>query len=116
MDCPFTLCHGPLPMRSRAFTASAPCVLRYARHVRPPAPTAVASAWQCASAPASPPRLPPLPSPTLVMKNVIGCGGWLPRPPPAGGWPAAAGCPCPAGAWACAGADCEAVEAEADDG
>ena len=43
-------------------------------------PTAVASAWQCASAPASPPRFAPLPRPTLVTKNVMGCAGWLPRP------------------------------------
>ena len=44
-------------------------VLRYARHVRPPAPAAAASVWQCASAPARPPRSAPLPGPALVMKN-----------------------------------------------
>src|SRR3954469_22416950 len=66
---PFALRHGPLPMRSRALTALAPCVLRYACHVLPPAPAAAASAWQCWSAPASPPRSPPLPGAVLVMKN-----------------------------------------------
>src|SRR6478735_2150421 len=40
---PFAFCHGPLPMRSLALTAPDPCVLRYARHVLPPAPAAVAS-------------------------------------------------------------------------
>src|SRR5262245_55306191 len=61
-------------MRSRALTAP-PCaawlVLRYARQVLPPAPAAWASCWQCASAPASPPRSAPLPGPALVMKKVI---------------------------------------------
>ena len=33
---------------------------------------AVASFWQCASAPARPPRSPPLPGPTLVTKKLIG--------------------------------------------
>src|SRR5688500_5940669 len=71
---PFALIHGPLPMRSRAFTAGCPPIaaaLRYARHVRLPAPAAAASVWQCLSAPASPPRLAPLPGPALVMKNDI---------------------------------------------
>ena len=36
------------------------------------APAAAASIWQCASAPASPPRFPPSPGPTLVTKNPIG--------------------------------------------
>src|SRR5471032_581160 len=39
---PLALTHGPLPMRSLAFTAVAPftaLVLRYARQVLPPAPT-----------------------------------------------------------------------------
>ena len=66
----------------RALTAGFPgraCVLRYACHVLPPAPTAAASCWQCASGPASPPRSPPFPMPTLVTKNVIAAGvGLLP--------------------------------------
>jgi hypothetical protein len=74
MRTPFALYQGPLPMRSRACTtfgslSSLPCVLRYARQVRCPAPAAAASCWQCRSAPSTPPRLPPLPGPTLVMKN-----------------------------------------------
>src|SRR5688572_10946345 len=75
---PRKLCHGPLPIRSRALTAPAPCVLRYARHTASPCPAALASAWQCASAPASPPRFAPSPLPTLVTKNDIGCfcAGW----------------------------------------
>src|SRR5215510_9993484 len=71
---PLAFCHGPLPMRSRALTGP-PCapwlVLRYARQVLPPAPTACASCWQCASAPARPPKSAPLPGPALVMKNVM---------------------------------------------
>src|SRR3954466_7136116 len=46
---PFEFCHGPLPIRSRAFTAglpSAACVERYARQVFAPAPAACASVWQ----------------------------------------------------------------------
>src|ERR1700732_5304681 len=77
------LYQGPRPIRSRAFTARSvllAIVLRYACHVWSPAPSAVASAWQCASAPASPPRSPPLPTPTLVTKKVIrvGVGGGAP--------------------------------------
>src|SRR5262245_22157207 len=46
ISCPLALYQGPLPMRSRALTG--PCVpaatvLRYARHVRLPAPAAAAS-------------------------------------------------------------------------
>src|SRR4029077_8424100 len=70
---PFALRHGPLPIRSRAFTAafpSAPGVLRYARHVFPPAFASFASAWQRASAPISPPRSPPLPG-LVARKNVM---------------------------------------------
>jgi hypothetical protein len=36
-----------------------------------PAPTAAASFWQCASAPARPPKSAPLPEAVLVTKNVI---------------------------------------------
>src|SRR3954471_24224162 len=46
---PLAFCHGPLPMRSRAFSAglpSAACVERYARQVFAPAPAACASVWQ----------------------------------------------------------------------
>ena len=42
---PLAFCHGPLPIRSPAFTAGAPAaavVLRYACHIWPPAPAAVA--------------------------------------------------------------------------
>src|SRR5689334_20545868 len=73
--CPRALYHGPLPIRSRALTAPDPCVLRYACHVAEPRPAAAASDWQCASAPASPPRFAPSPFPTLVTKKDIGCGG-----------------------------------------
>src|SRR5688500_2483846 len=61
-------------MRTRAFTAGCSAVddvLKYARHVWSPAPCAFASAWQCASAPARPPRSPPLPRPLLVTKNLV---------------------------------------------
>src|SRR5439155_12314385 len=71
---PLAFCHGPRPIRSRALMAGAPpapCVLRYARQVRLPAPAACASDWQCRSAPSMPPRSPPLPGPALVMKNVM---------------------------------------------
>src|SRR5262249_17234474 len=40
---PLEFCQGPAPMRSRALTAPAPCVLRYACHVLLPAPAACAS-------------------------------------------------------------------------
>src|ERR1700733_4971026 len=69
-------------MRSRAFTAGWPgrdCVLRWACQVRFPAPTAVASTWQCASAPANPPRLPPSPMGSLVTKKFIVGEGFSPR-------------------------------------
>src|SRR5688572_25641356 len=71
---PFVFIHGPLPMRSRALTAGWPAAaaaLKYARHVRLPAPAAAASVWHCLSAPASPPRFAPLPGPALVMKKLI---------------------------------------------
>src|SRR5882672_4318842 len=71
---PFALRHGPLPMRSRAFTPASPpgsVVLRYACQLVAFAPAALASALQCASAPSRPPRSAPLPLPTLVTKNVI---------------------------------------------
>src|SRR5688572_30683769 len=68
ISSPFAFFHGPLPIRSRALTLS---VLRYARHSRCPAPAAFASAWQCRSAPSSPPRSAPLPGPALVMKKVM---------------------------------------------
>jgi hypothetical protein len=69
-------------MRSRAFTAGWPgraCVLKYACQVRFPAPAAVASVWQCASAPANPPRLPPSPMVWLVTKKFIIGDGFAPR-------------------------------------
>src|SRR5580693_1435444 len=69
-------------MRSRAFTAGWPgraCVLKYACQVRFPAPAAVASVWQCASAPANPPRLPPSPMVSLVTKKFIIGEGFSPR-------------------------------------
>ena len=65
---------GPVPIRSRAFTAGWPgraVGTRYARHVWSPAPSAAASAWQWASAPESPPRFPPRPLPRLVTKNRV---------------------------------------------
>src|SRR3970282_2294224 len=71
---PSALYQGPVPIRSRAFTADAACVavaLRYARHVWSPDPSAFASAWQCASAPPRPPRSPPLPTLMLVTKNFV---------------------------------------------
>src|SRR4029450_4982312 len=71
---PSALYQGPFPIRSRAFTPGWPDAvdtLRYARQVWSPAPSAFANAWQCASAPLSPPRSPPLPLPRLVTKNVI---------------------------------------------
>ena len=40
-----------------------------------PAPAALASDWQWASAPAIPPRSAPLPMPTLVTKKLILAGG-----------------------------------------
>src|ERR1700722_6697778 len=43
--------------------------------MRLPAPAAVASRPQCASAPATPPRSPPFPIGTLVTKKVMGGGG-----------------------------------------
>jgi hypothetical protein len=73
---------GTVPMRSRAFTAGWPgraCVLKYACQVRFPAPTAAASVWQCASAPANPPRLPPSPIGSLVTKKFIIGEGFTPR-------------------------------------
>src|SRR5215472_1505076 len=69
-------------MRSRAFTAGCPgraCVLKYACQARFPEPTAIASVWQCASAPASPPRLPPSPMGALVTKKLILGEGFSPR-------------------------------------
>src|SRR5262245_10966027 len=77
---PLALTHGPDPMRSRALTAgrpSAAAALRYARQL-PGAPAAVASAVQCLSAPARPPRFAPSPEPTLVMKKLIFC--WVLAP------------------------------------
>src|SRR5581483_5977151 len=73
---PLALCHGPLPMRSRALTPASPpvsVVLRYARQLVSVEPAALASAAQCASAPSRPPRSAPLPFPTLETKNVIFC-------------------------------------------
>src|SRR3989441_12492855 len=66
--------HGPLPMRSRAFTPASPpgnVVLKYACQFVYAEPAALASAWQCASAPSRPPRSAPLPLPTLVTKTVM---------------------------------------------
>ena len=47
--------------------------------MRFPAPAAVASVWQYASAPASPPRLPPSPTGSLVTKKFIIGEGFSPR-------------------------------------
>src|SRR5206468_10036415 len=71
MTTPLAFCQGPVPIRSLALTACAPCVLRYACHVRLPAPAAAASAWQCLSAPSRPPKSAPLPDPTLVTKKLM---------------------------------------------
>ena len=74
MTTPFAFVHGPLPIRSFAFTAGCPAAaaaLRYARQVRLPAPAAAARVWQILSAPARPPRFAPLPDPALVTKNDI---------------------------------------------
>ena len=71
MTTPLALTHGPAPIRSRAFTAPGPCVLRYARHVFPPAPAASASVWQIRSAPSRPPRSAPFPEPALVTKKLM---------------------------------------------
>ena len=74
MTAPLAFCHGPLPIRSRALTVAlglrrvgagaqigAPGLAAGARRLR--------ERWQCASAPARPPRSPPLPGPTLVTKK-----------------------------------------------
>src|SRR5207249_8910855 len=42
MTVPLAFCQGPDPTRSRALTAPAPCVLRYACQVLPSAPAACA--------------------------------------------------------------------------
>src|SRR6266550_320112 len=82
MRTPLALYQGPLPIRSRALIVGWPAdpfSLRYACHVLPPAPAAVASIWQCRSAPSRPPRLPPLPGPALVTKKLTelaGCACW----------------------------------------
>jgi len=71
---PLAFCHGPLPMRSRAFTPASPpgaVVLKYAFQLVLAAPAALASAAQCASAPSRPPRLAPSPLPALVTKKLI---------------------------------------------
>src|ERR1041385_5305130 len=68
---PLALTQGPLPMRSRAFTAPSPCVDRYACQVLLPAPADAARSWQCLSAPANPPRSAPLPGPWLVTKKLM---------------------------------------------
>src|SRR6267142_1509879 len=73
---PLALRHGPLPMRSRAFTPASPPgsqVLKYAFQFTCFEPALFASALQCASAPSSPPRSAPLPLPALVTKNVMSC-------------------------------------------
>src|SRR5215475_12636142 len=71
---PLLFCHGPLPMRSRAFTPASPpgaVVLKYAFQLVLVAPAALASAAQWASAPSRPPRLAPSPLPALVTKKLI---------------------------------------------
>src|SRR4051812_6763524 len=63
---------APLPTGPRASPAARPSaavVLRYARHVFPPAFASFASARQRASAPVSPPRSPPLPG--LVARKKL---------------------------------------------
>src|SRR5262249_23166654 len=78
---PLALVHRPLPMRSRAFPAPSPCVLRWARQVWLPAPAAAARSWQCLSAPARPPSFAPSPDPALVTKKVmLACCACAPRP------------------------------------
>src|SRR4029453_9911001 len=84
---PLALYQGPVPMRSRAFTAGWPLAalaLRYACQVLV-LPAAVASVWQMRSAPASPPRSAPLPDPALATKNDIGGGGCAGCPAGGGG-------------------------------
>src|SRR5580704_9688312 len=61
--------------------------------VRFPAPTALASVWQCASAPASPPRLPPSPMGSLVTKKFIIGAGFSPRGYSPGLWTCASNRP-----------------------
>src|SRR5262245_20314556 len=66
--------------------ASTVLVDRYACQVLPPAPTPCASDWQCASAPARPPRLPPLPGFELETKKLMlpagACASAMPTPTP----------------------------------
>jgi hypothetical protein len=71
MSSPLALYQGPAPIRSRAEMPRLPSayVLKYLGYVWPLLPAAVAKAAQCASAPFSPPRLAPEPSPELVMKE-----------------------------------------------
>ena len=80
----FPFDRGRLDESEHAFTEGVPGVpcagntpgaLRYAFHVLPPTPAAAARRWQCASAPAMPPRSALLPLPTLVMKKLIGPDG-----------------------------------------
>src|SRR5438309_2926518 len=71
---PLALRHGPLPIRSRAFTPASPpgnVVVKYARQFVYGEPAALASAWQCASAPSRPPKSAPLPLPRLVPEKVM---------------------------------------------
>ena len=71
---PFALYHGPVPIRSRALTASCPvtaAVLRYACQVLPATPAASANRRQCRSAPSSPPSFAPSPGPALVRKKLV---------------------------------------------
>src|SRR3954467_12486860 len=75
---PFALNQGPVPMRSLALIdgwPAEPFSLMKACQVLLPRPAAVASTWQWRSAPSSPPRLPPLPGPTLVTKKLMELAG-----------------------------------------
>src|SRR6185436_4719219 len=70
---------GPLPIRLRASVGWLPLsasrsTLKYARQVRPPAPTAAARVWQRASAPRRPPRLPVVLVELLTKKPSVEVG------------------------------------------
>src|SRR4029450_13499997 len=84
---PLALYQGPVPMRSRAFTAGCPLAALALTYACPllVLPAAVASVWQMRSAPASPPRSAPLPDPALATKNDIGGGGCAGCPGGGGG-------------------------------
>src|SRR5688500_16182990 len=87
MITPAAFRHGPAPMRARAFSV---LVLRYARHVFAASAgfASAASVSHRASAPAMPPKLPPLPLPRLARKKLIESSATAPgadASPPTGG-------------------------------